>query len=54
MSCGSGPNGQTLVLLAAVVSFQLAQGRSAEDLELMSAFFEVLGDDLALIAARLP
>ena len=54
MSCGRGPDGQTLLLLAAAVSLQLAQGRSEEDLDLMSAFFEVLGDNLALIAARLP
>ena len=54
MRCTQGGNGQTLVLLAAVVSFQLAQGRSAEDMELLGAFFEVLGDNLSLIAAGLP
>lgn len=40
------------MLLAALVAFQLAQGRSADQLALISAFFEVLGDDLALLAAQ--
>ena len=47
-----GPSGEALVLLAAVVSFQLAAGKSAEQIELISAFFEILGDNLALLAAR--
>lgn len=47
-------DGSTLLLLAAVVSFQLAQGRSADDLALMGAFFTVLGDNLALLSASLP
>ena len=53
MSC-SQDNCRNLLLLAAVVAFQLAQGRSADDLSLMSAFFEVLGDDLALLAICAP
>jgi len=48
----NGPSGEGLLLLAALVSLQLAQGRSADELELISAFFEALGDNLALIAAR--
>jgi hypothetical protein len=48
-----GP-GEALVLLAAAVSLQLAQGQSAEMLELMAAFFTVLGDNLALYALQLP
>ena len=48
MSCG----GEGLVLLAAVVAIQLAQGRSVDQINLLSAFFEALGDDLDLIAAR--
>lgn len=48
MSCG----GEGLVLLATLVAFQLAQGRSADQLALIGAFFNVLGDDLALIAAQ--
>lgn len=39
-----------LVLLAALASIRLAQGLSSEQLELLSAFFEILGDNLALLA----
>ena len=46
------PSGEALVILATVVSLQLAQGRTPEQLELIGAFFEVLGDNLGLIAAR--
>lgn len=54
MGCTPCSGGQTLLLLATAVSLQLAQGRSAEDLELMSAFLEVLGNNLALLAACQP
>lgn len=54
MNCSQTPCGSTLLLLAAVVSLQLAQGRSEEDLSLMGAFFTVLGDNLELLAASLP
>lgn len=46
------PSGETLLLLATLVSLQLAQGRTVEQLELIAAFFEVLGNNLSLIAAR--
>ncbi len=46
------PSGEGLLLLATAVSLQLAQGRSVDELELLAAFFEVLGDNLGLIAAR--
>lgn len=39
-----------LVILSALVSVQLAQTLNSQQLELLSAFFEVLGDDLALLA----
>lgn len=54
MGCGrqDGPDGETLVALGMAVAVQLAQGRSLDELELLSAFFEVLGDNLGLIAAR--
>ena len=54
MHCLPSSDGPTLLLLAAVVSLQLSQGRSAEDLALMGAFFTVLGDNLALLAASSP
>ena len=46
------PSGEALLILAALVSLQLAQGRTTDQLDLMAAFFEVLGDNLSLIAAR--
>ena len=46
------PSGEALLILAALVSLQLAQGRTADQLELIASFFEVLGDNLSLIAAR--
>ncbi len=52
MACGGNGGGEGLLVLATLVSLQLAQGRTADQLELLSAFFEVLGDNLALIAAQ--
>ena len=46
------PSGEALVLLSADVNLQLARGRSSEELELLSAFFSALGEQLALVAAR--
>lgn len=43
--------GQELVLLGALLSFQLASCNSPENIALLAAFFTILGDDLALIAA---
>ena len=45
-----GGNLGVLVILSALVSVQLAQKLNAKELALLSAFFEVLGDDLALLA----
>lgn len=47
-----GPDGEALVLVAAAVSIQMAQGRSDDELALLAAFFTSLGDNLALIVAR--
>ncbi|MDE6107910.1 MAG: hypothetical protein K2F83_04450 [Oscillospiraceae bacterium] len=47
--CGT-PGYAGLVLLASLVSIEMAQEMTADQLELLSAFFEVLGDDLALLA----
>ncbi len=49
-----GLTAKNLVYLAAAASVRFAQGRSAEELELLSAFFEVLGDNLALLATAAP
>jgi hypothetical protein len=47
-----GLNGEFLVLVAALVSIQMAQGRSTDEIDLLAAFFTVLGDNLALISTR--
>lgn len=41
---------QNLLLLAAAASLRLAQGRSADDLSRLAAFFTILGDNLALLS----
>lgn len=54
MGCvpATGAGEEALTVLGAAAAIWLAQGRSQEDLELLSAFFEVLGDNLALIATQ--
>ncbi len=47
-------SGECLVLLAAVTAIQLAQGKCAEELGTLGAFFTVLGDNLALLALKAP
>ena len=47
-------SGGMLVTTAAIIAVQLSQGRSADELSLLAAFFTVLGDNLALIAGQLP
>ena len=47
-------SGGMWVTSAAILSIQLAQGRSQEEISLLSAFFTVLGDNLALLAGQLP
>jgi len=40
-----------LLLLATLASIQLSQGLTDDQIELLAAFFEVLGDNLALLIA---
>ena len=47
-------SGPFWVTAAALISIQLAQGRSAEELDLLAAFFTTVGDNLALLAGLLP
>lgn len=44
-------NNQGILLLAALTSIQIAQKLDSDQIEVLSAFFEVLGDNLALLAA---
>lgn len=45
--CGSG---EDLTALATAAAFQIAAGKSADDVNLLSAIFNVIGNQLALIA----
>lgn len=47
-----GQNHSGLLLLSALLSIQMAQELSGDDLALLAAFFTVLGDNLALLALR--
>lgn len=48
----SGGQLDGLLLLAALASIQLSQGLTVSQIELLAAFFTVLGDNLALLALR--
>ena len=50
----SSSSGGMWVTTAAILALQLAEGRSTQELSLLSAFFTVLGDNLALLAGQLP
>lgn len=53
MTC-SGPSGEFLLGSATVLAIQIAQERTAEELQLLAAFFTVLGDQLALLSLKKP
>lgn len=44
-------NNQEILLLATLASIQIAQGLDSSQIEVLAAFFTVLGDNLALLAA---
>lgn len=50
-NCQGKGNNQGLLLLATLAAIRLAQGLTSEQIELLSDFFEVLGDNLALLIA---
>lgn len=43
-----------IILLAAAATIRVAQGATAEQLELLSAFFNVIGDNLILLSLCAP
>ena len=47
----SATNNQGILLLAALASIQIAQGLDSDQIEVLAAFFTVLGDNLILLAA---
>ena len=52
--CGSQGQGGDLVAAAAALSVLIAQGKTAEQLSLLAALFEVVGDSLGLLALKAP
>ena len=50
MAANCPPSGEWLLIAALLVSIQLAQGRSEDELALISSFFSVVGSNLAFIA----
>ena len=51
MSQGQGGD---LIAAAAALSVLIAQGKTAEQIELLSALFDILADNLALLALKVP
>jgi len=56
MECGCVSQGQggDLVAAAAALSVLMAQGKTAEQIELLAALFEIIGDNLSLLALKVP
>lgn len=54
MAKWKGPPGEMLLAAALILAAWLAQNRTVDEIELMSAFFDVLADNLGLIAAGDP
>lgn len=52
--CGSQGQGSDLVAAAAALSALIAQGRTSDELDLLAALFNVIGDNLALLALKAP
>lgn len=52
--CGSQGQGGDLVAAAATLSVAIAQGKTAEELELLSAVFDIMADSLGLLALKAP
>lgn len=47
-------SGEALVVTAALLAIQVGQGRTAEQLSLLGAFFTAFADNLLLLAEQLP
>ena len=51
---GSQGQGSDLVAAAAALSVLMAQGKTAEQISLLAALFEIVGDSLGLLALKAP
>lgn len=56
MACGKADSGRGEFLLAAgtALAIQISRQLTAEEMELLAAFLEVLGDQLSLLALQMP
>lgn len=55
MNCGQNSHRNSgILLLATLASIQIAQGLDDDQIELLAAFFGVLGDNLSLLIAPPP
>ena len=52
--CGSQGQGGDLVAAAAALSVLIAQDKTSEQIELLSAVFDMLADNLAMLALKAP
>lgn len=52
--CVSQGQGGDLVAVAAALSVLIAQGKTAEQIELISTLFEIIGENLSLLALKVP
>ena len=52
--CVSQGQGGDLVAAAAALAVVMAQGRTADQIELLAALFEIIGDNLSLLALKVP
>lgn len=52
--CVSQGQGGDLIAAAAALSVLIAQGKTAEQIELLSALFDILADNLALLSLKVP
>lgn len=48
--CPDQSSGDALLVAATATSIAIAKGKTADELEVLAAFFQVLGDSLALLA----
>ena len=52
--CGSQGQGGDLLAVATALSVLIAQGKTAEQIELISTLFEIIGNNLSLLALKAP
>ena len=53
MPMGQPPSGELMLAAATAAALRLSRGQQASDVARMGAFFTVLGDQIALLAASM-